>query len=70
MNTRLSLDVDAPEKVPAVLQAAADSFFESSSELSAAWQDDKAGKIWEDFAKIMDRAAKDCVAALVKRGLR
>lgn len=61
------LDVVTPEEVPAVLEAIASHYRESVSELSSAWQDDNAGKVWGDFATILDRAAESCRKAIVKR---
>ena len=62
------LDVDTPEKFPVVLECVANHYRESASDLSAAWQDREAGKIWADFATILDRAAASARRALTKRG--
>ena len=43
------LDVATPDEVPAVLEAIADRYRESVGELSSAWQDGNAGKVWGDF---------------------
>jgi hypothetical protein len=68
MNTKsLDLDVDSPEKVPGVLRAIANKYYESVIELQSAWQDKNAGKIWEDYARILERAANSCEKALNKR---
>ena len=61
------LDVATPEEVPAVLEAIADRYRESADELLSAWQDDNAGKVWNDFATILDRAAESCRRAITKR---
>lgn len=53
----LSLDVDAPDEVPAVMRAAAEQFYESAGELEADWQDKGAGRPWEIIAKILEAAA-------------
>jgi hypothetical protein len=53
----LSLDVDSPEKVVAVLRRAIDAYHQSATELSGAWQDRSAGKPWETIAVILERAA-------------
>lgn len=53
----LDLDVDAPDKVPPVLARASDAYGESAGELSAAWQDPRAGRPWEKLATVLDRAA-------------
>jgi len=57
MPRNLDLDVDAPEKIPNILRTATEVFYDSSSELSSAWQDREAGKIWSRIAKILERAA-------------
>jgi len=64
---KYSLDVDAPDRVPAVLETIADRYRESVYDLQAAWGD-KSGEIWGDFARILDRAADQCKRALEKRG--
>jgi len=63
----LDLDIDSPEKVPEVLRVTAQEYYETVGELQAAWGDKNAGKIWEDFAKILERAANSCDKALEKR---
>jgi hypothetical protein len=67
MQDRYNLDVAAPEDVPIVLETVANFYRESASELAGAWQDQGAGKVWEDFAKILDRAAESCRKAIAKR---
>ncbi len=57
MARNLDLDVDAPEKVSAILRAAAEAYRESQSELQSAWQDSQAGKPWQHIANILERAA-------------
>jgi hypothetical protein len=52
-----------------MLRRIADMFNESATELSSAWQDNEAGKVWGDFARIMERAAEQCAKARAKRGL-
>lgn len=52
-----NLDVSTPDEVPAVLETAADHFRQSAADLAANWQDRDAGRCWEDFAKILDKAA-------------
>jgi hypothetical protein len=61
------LDVATPDEVPAILESIADHYRESASELSSAWQDGNAGKVWGDFATILDRAAKSCRKAISRR---
>lgn len=58
----------APEHFAPFLQAIADQFNEAASELASAWQDDSAGAIWADYAKILERAAQSCERARAKRG--
>ena len=62
-------DAAAPEEVENMLRHIADVFNESATELSSAWQDNQAGKVWGDFARIMARAADQCATARAKRGL-
>jgi hypothetical protein len=54
---KLNLDVDAPDKVAAVLRQAADAYNESRAELQSAWQEKMAGWEWAVIAKILDQAA-------------
>lgn len=53
----MDLDVATPTQVAQVLRAAADKFNESMGELQSAWQDEQAGRVWGEFAKILNRAA-------------
>ena len=62
-----NLDVATPEEVPAALEAIANHYRESADELFSAWQDDNAGKVWIDFATILDRAAESCRRAITRR---
>ena len=57
MAKNMDLDVEAPDQVAAVLRNAAQAYYESASELEAAWQDRGAGRPWEIIAKILERAA-------------
>ena len=61
-------DVATPEEVAVVLETVANYYRESAGELQGAWQDANAGKIWGDFAAVLDRAARSCRKALEKRG--
>ena len=54
----LNLDVDSPDKVAAVLRAAAEEYVSAAIELGEAWQDKGAGRPWLKIAAILDRAAK------------
>jgi hypothetical protein len=67
MSDSYDLDVATPEEVPAVLDAIADHYRESAITLMSAWQDDSAGKVWGDFATILDRAADFCRKAISRR---
>lgn len=51
------LDVDAPEKVSAILRRAAEAYYYSAEELASAWQDRQAGKVWERIARVLESAA-------------
>lgn len=58
-NRKIDLDVDAPDKVADVLRRAAEMYYESATELEAAWQDKNAGRPWTKIAQILERAAKN-----------
>jgi hypothetical protein len=62
-----NLDVATPEEVPAILEAIANHYRESAGELASVWQDGNAGKVWGDFATILDRAAYSCRKAISRR---
>ncbi len=53
----LHLDVDTPEKVPEILREAAQRYRESTIELQGAWQDSKAGIIWDKIATSLEAEA-------------
>jgi len=63
---RLSLDVDAPDKVAPVLMTAADRFYEDAGELEGVWQEKSAGRPWEIIAKELEAAA-DRITVKLKR---
>ena len=65
----IDLNVAAPETVQLTLRRAADQYRESSGELAAAWQDKIAGSVWNDIARILDRAADSCERACIRHGL-
>ena len=67
MQRNYDLDMTTPEEVPTILEVIADRYRDSAAELSSAWQDGNAGKIWGDFATIFDRAAESCRKAITKR---
>jgi len=64
---RYCLDVATPEEVPVILETIANYYRESQGELESDWQDKSAGKVWADFATILDRAAESCRKAIAKR---
>lgn len=66
MASIMDLDVATPEEVPGVLRRAAEVFSQSENDLQAAWTDENAGRVWREFAKIMERAAKSCEIAIKK----
>lgn len=55
MARNLDLDVDAPDKVPAVLRRAAQTFYESDAELMAAWQ--QGATPWRYIAQRLETVA-------------
>ncbi len=57
MPKNLDLDVDHPDKIAAILRAAADTFYQASEDCKANWQDTNAGRPWTQAAKILERAA-------------
>lgn len=57
------LDIGTPDKVATVLRMAADKYRQSACDLAAAWQDESAGKVWNEFARILERAAVSCEKA-------
>jgi hypothetical protein len=57
VDSELNLDVDAPEKVARVLNAAANAYQASAVELTAAWQDQRVPMIWAAIAGELDLAA-------------
>lgn len=62
----ININVSSPDELAKVLRHTADSFRESQIELSAAWGDLEAGRIWEKFATILDRSADQCERACGK----
>lgn len=51
-------EVGDPAEVPDVLEYAAQRYYESASELDAAWQDPDAGKPWEMIAGELEASAE------------
>jgi hypothetical protein len=64
---KLDLDCASPDDVPVILERIAAHYRDSSTELSSAWQDESAGKVWQDFASILERAAIGCRKAIRNR---
>lgn len=61
--------VDAPWKIMAVLENAAEYADQSGSELVAAWQDDAPGVAWGIVAQELYRAAQRIAKRLDKIGM-
>ena len=57
MDIELNLDVDIPDKVADVLNAAVVAYHASAVELAASWQDRKIPMIWAEIAGELDIAA-------------
>jgi hypothetical protein len=68
MKTDLDLNVAAPEDLPKVLRYAADCYYESRGDLSAAWQDMEAGRIWLKLAKLLEATAVKA-EEIIRKGL-
>ena len=66
MKTTDLADPATPEGIPAALRAAAELFAQSREDLAANWQDRNAGRVWGEFARIMERAADACDRAIAK----
>ena len=60
------LDVHSPHLVPAVLRKAADAYRAATLDLQSTWQDESAGRVWTELAKILDRAADSADKAVTK----
>ncbi len=57
MDIELNLDVDTPDQVADVLNAAVVAYHASAVELAALWQDRKIPMIWAEIAGELDIAA-------------
>jgi hypothetical protein len=55
--TMIDIDVSDPDDVSKRLRRAVESFYESKSELQAAWQSKHAGYPWGIIASELDKAA-------------
>lgn len=62
----MNINVNAPNQLSDVLREAADAMRESRANLQAAWCDPNAGYVWEELAKILDRAAASTDRAVKK----
>jgi acyl-CoA reductase-like NAD-dependent aldehyde dehydrogenase len=62
----LDLNVMSPDQVSRILRNAADAFNESASDLASTWQDDGAGRVWLELAKILESAADRADRACAK----
>lgn len=62
----IDINVASPEALAKALRDAAQEYRESQIELSAAWGDLEAGKIWDKFANILETAANSCDKAVAK----
>lgn len=67
MTTIIDLNaVGNPEQVAMLLRKAADEYRESCLRLQSDWQDEAAGKVWDELAKVLDKAADSCDKACKK----
>ncbi len=62
----MNLNVMSPDQVSSVLRDAADAFNASASDLASTWQDDNAGRVWHELAKILESAADRADRACTK----
>jgi hypothetical protein len=62
----MNLNVMSPDQVSRVLRDAADAFNESAFDLASTWQDDGAGRVWLELAKILESAADRADRACAK----
>lgn len=60
-------DAQAPEDVPAILRRAAAKYREAPGDLSAAWGDPHAGKVWDVVARSLEAEAEKIERLLVRR---
>lgn len=61
------VDASDPRDVARILRNAADAFGPVASELASAHSDPQAGKVWDDFVRILNCAADSCERACAKR---
>ena len=59
MNT-IDLNCASPDQIGNRLRAAAQAYRESRAELQSAWQDDKAGYVWDRLALDLEACAIRC----------
>lgn len=62
----MNINVNAPNQLADVLREAADAMRESRASLQIEWCDEDAGRVWEELAKILDRAAASTDRAVKK----
>jgi len=62
----LDINVSSPDQLAKVLRDAAQAYAESSFDLASTWQDENAGRIWRELAKILDTAANRADTAVDK----
>jgi hypothetical protein len=62
----MNLNVMSPDQVSRVLRDAAGAFNQSASDLASTWQDDGAGRVWLELAKILESAADRADRACAK----
>jgi hypothetical protein len=62
----LDLNIDAPEELAPILRAAADQYRVFRADLQATCEDPKAGRVWSEFARILERAAESADRAVAK----
>lgn len=51
------INVSSPDKLADVLRSAAQAFRESTEDLRSTWQDDQAGRVWAELARVLESAA-------------
>ena len=60
------INVASPDQLAKVLREAAQDYRESQTELSAAWGDLEAGRVWEKLAGVLEAAADKCDRTVAK----
>lgn len=57
--SKLSLDVDSPDKVANILREAAQSYYDSAGDIEAGWQEKAPARPWLHIAAILEQAADE-----------